>query len=267
MKYLNHAWRWFATAVSFAAFGIGAFALSILMMPVALVAAVTPWGKKPATQRMLRRQVGRAVSTQVWLMSSLGVLDYDIRGYDPKDSDGPLLILANHPSLIDVVFLLSIFPEAQCVVKSALWRNPFTHLLMRCSGYISNINPEEILSRSVASLKRGNTLILFPEGTRSQPGSELDFKAGAATIAVRANVDVLPVLINVSPTTLTKADHWYEVPANKVLMQMSVKARIKPDEAMLEREGLRSGARRFNSELQAWFNSALQKEFAGSKRL
>jgi 1-acyl-sn-glycerol-3-phosphate acyltransferase len=255
----NHAWRWLATGISFATFGLGALLFGLLLTPVAMMAALTPWGRKPATQRMIRRQIGRAMGFFVWLMHALGVLDYRISDAESTSAEGPLLILANHPSLIDVVFLLAMFPESQCVVKRALWHNPFTHFIMRSSGYISNSDPAEILVKGLSSLERGNTLILFPEGTRSVPGEPLKFMAGAATMAVRSGCDILPVLIQVSPTTLTKADRWYQVPASKVLIQLQVLPRRRPDAAMLTEFGQRQGARVFNQELQDWFETELAK--------
>lgn len=235
--------------------------MGALILPIAIIASVTQWGKTAEVQRALRRQVGRLCQLFVWLMRTLGVLDYEISGYKRHDFQGPLLILANHPSLIDVIFLLAMYPESQCVVKRALWVNPFTHLIMRSADYISNADPELLLTRCVESLQRANTLILFPEGTRTVPGRPLDFKAGAATIAVRADCDILPVLINVSPTTLTKSDPWYSVPSEQVIMRLAVKPTMRVDPELLEDLGPRMASRSFNQHLEGWFGDALMAEY------
>ncbi len=261
LQFLNHGWRWVATAISFGAFGLGALLMGALILPIAVVASFTQWGKSTRVQRALRRQVGHLCQLFVWLMRTLGVLDYQISGYEQHDAKGPLLILANHPSLIDVIFLLAMYPESQCVVKRALWVNPFTHLVMRSADYISNADPELLLARCVESLQRGNTLILFPEGTRTGPGDPLDFKAGAATIAVRADCDILPVLIDVSPTTLTKSDPWYSVPSRQVMMRLSVKPTLRMDAELLKDLGPRMASRSFNQRLEAWFGDALMTEY------
>jgi len=105
----------------------------------------------------------------VGLMRGLGVLDYRLHDCERLQRPG-LLVLANHPTLIDVVFLLALIPHADCVVKGRLARNPFTRGPIRAAGYITNEEPQGVLEAAGASLARGNALILFPEGTRSVPG-------------------------------------------------------------------------------------------------
>jgi hypothetical protein len=80
-------------------------------------------------------------------------------------------------------------------------------------------------------------------------------------MAVRSGCEILPVLIHVSPTTLTKADRWYQVPASKVLIQLQVLPRTAPDAARLAELGQRQGARVFNRELQEWFQAQLVEAF------
>ncbi|WP_369678325.1 lysophospholipid acyltransferase family protein, partial [Enterococcus faecium] len=87
-----------------------------------------------------------------------------------KNAKGQLII-ANHPSLIDVVVLISIVRNADCVVKADLWKNPFLKGVVKATGYINNdADPEYFLNQCQQSFARGNNLIVFPEGTRSVPG-------------------------------------------------------------------------------------------------
>jgi 1-acyl-sn-glycerol-3-phosphate acyltransferase len=155
-------------------------------------------------------------------MSGLGVLRYRITGNEIVDTAQGCLIVANHPSLIDVVFLLAMFRNADCVVKSAIWSNPITMIAMRTIDYVPNKDPEFVIEECIKRLKAGHNLILFPEGTRSIPGKALDFKRGAATIAIRAGSPCLPVSIKCAPTTLTKGEPWYSIPRRRVLFQLDV---------------------------------------------
>ena len=104
------------------------------------------------------------------------------------------VIIANHPSLLDVVILISLIPNANCIVKGALVQNKFISIIIR-NLYIPNSIPfEEQMERARKSmLEDGNNLIIFPEGTRSVPGTPWHFKKGAARFALFAEADVVPI--------------------------------------------------------------------------
>ena len=104
------------------------------------------------------------------------------------------VVIANHPSLLDVVILISLIPNANCIVKGSLVQNKFISLIIR-NLYIPNTLPfDEQLERAKKSmLEDGNNLIIFPEGTRSKPGEPWYFKKGAARFALYANADVVPI--------------------------------------------------------------------------
>jgi 1-acyl-sn-glycerol-3-phosphate acyltransferase len=112
-------------------------------------------------------------------------------------------VIANHPSLIDVVVLIAFIRDANCVVKQSLWDNPCMRGPIRAAGYISNSGSMDMLEEAAGALEQGQTLIVFPEGTRTTPGQAPEFHRGAAAIAVRGASVVTPVVISVTPTTLT----------------------------------------------------------------
>jgi 1-acyl-sn-glycerol-3-phosphate acyltransferase len=82
------------------------------------------------------------------------------------ERDG-LLILANHPTLIDTVFLMAFVQNADCIVKGGLWNNPFTAVRCGRPGYINNDLGAALVDDCIASLRMRNNLIMFPEGTRT----------------------------------------------------------------------------------------------------
>ena len=104
------------------------------------------------------------------------------------------VVIANHPSLLDVVILISLIPNANCIVKGALVQNKFISIIIK-NLYIPNSIPfEEQMERAKKSmLEDGNNLIIFPEGTRSVPGAPWQFKKGAARFALFAEADVVPI--------------------------------------------------------------------------
>lgn len=248
---LNFAWRWIATALSFTVFGIGSFLLGIIM-PL-IVHLVRNEKRRVRWSRLL---VGKAMRLFLLFMKTVGVLNYQITGTENVRPGRGYLIIANHPSLIDVVFLLSLFPAAECVIKQELRENFWTKHLMKGVGYISNRDPAEWLNDCVTRLQDGQSLILFPEGTRTVPGKPLNFKAGTAAVAVRAGIDCLPVVITCTPTTLTKAERWYQVPAQRVFFSVQIQPAIST-EHVAATTGERQAGRAFNDHLLDYFTLQL----------
>jgi len=106
------------------------------------------------------------------------------------------VIVANHPSLIDIVVLISAVPHPDCIVAGRLFDNFWIRKIVGQLFVNSSANPELLLERCRKSLHDGNNMIIFPEGTRTRPeiaGKAL--KRGAAQIALRAGADILPIYI------------------------------------------------------------------------
>ena len=216
-------WRLFATAASFAAFGIGGLVLRVLILPAF---ALLPGGPT-ARRRRARAAIGRSFHLLVQFMYRTRVLDFRIDGAERLGRPGQLVI-ANHPSLIDVVFLISQIRDTNCVVKASLWNNPFMHGAVRAAQYISNNGNPEMLEQAADVLREGQTLVMFPEGTRTTPGQPPVFHRGAAAIALRGARTITPVYITVRPTTLTKAEAWYHIPWRRVVVHLRVGDDIDP---------------------------------------
>ncbi|WP_166358014.1 lysophospholipid acyltransferase family protein [Pseudomonas akapageensis] len=216
-------WRLLATALSFALFGVGGLCLRLLVFP--LLSCL------PGDARVHRQRARHIVSRLFWLfiriMYRTGVLTYEVRGAEKLGRPGQMII-ANHPSLIDVVFLIGLVRDANCVVKQSLWVNPFTRGPLHEAEYISNDGSMGMLDAAAQALQSGQTLIIFPEGTRTQPGCAPAFHRGAAAIALRGAKIITPVTIKVSPTTLTKAEPWYRIPQRRVHFSLQVGADIDP---------------------------------------
>lgn len=207
---LDRAWRFFATALSFFLFGLGCIFISLVVAPILLLLPGS------TTQRQLRGKacIHYVLRWYIGMMKFLGVLSYEVHGL--QRLKGAKMILANHPSLIDVVFLISMLPNANCVVKSALLRNPFTYGPVKAAGYIINDDMvDDVIVAARQAFDRGDALIVFPEGTRSKPGQKLILKRGAAHVAIRTAADVTPVIIQCSPLTLTKGEPWYHIPPQR----------------------------------------------------
>ncbi|WP_434627308.1 lysophospholipid acyltransferase family protein [Chromobacterium sp. CV08] len=214
----NYLWRLLATAIAFSVFGLGGALFSLSVFPL-LFLLVRDAGKRA---RLSRRVVQVSFATFVRLMRALGLLSYRIVGAEKLDRSG-LLILANHPTLIDVVFLISLLPNADCVVKSSLARNPFTRGPVRASGYICNDSSEGLIQDCIHSLRAGNNLVIFPEGTRTPLDGSIRLQRGAANIAVRGQRSITPVTIHCEPRGLAKGQPWWRIPARPIRFTIEVR--------------------------------------------
>lgn len=249
---INYYWRLIATACCFILFGIGGVFIALIVTPMILI--------------VFRNKQSRHINGKLFIHYSFrffievmrlsGVLSYNVDGVEKLKEPGQL-ILANHPSLIDVVFLIAFIPRTDCVVKGELSNNLFTAGPVRAAGYIMNGEPEDVLHKSINTLKSGNSLIVFPEGTRTTPGEGLKFKRGSANIALRGEFNVTPVVISCVPSTLTKSDKWYHLPPKKLHFAMVVKDKISIDPFIHEKSA-NIAARSLTKKLEEYFSQEIE---------
>ena len=206
----TYFWRIFATGACFVLFGIGGLILGLLVFPAVLLLP----GEAARRRTRLRTLVQRAFRLFVRVMNGLGGISYEFHGSERLGRPGQLII-ANHPTLVDVVLIVAFTPAPCCVIKAAMFRNPFTRSVVRAAGYISNSPTDEMLHCAAAALRSGDALVMFPEGTRTRPGQPLHFLRGAASVAVHAADVLTPVYIRCEPVVLPKFAPWYRVPSQR----------------------------------------------------
>ncbi len=253
MSIINYVWRLLGTASSFAFFGIGGLILGAIVFPIAKL-FIRDAGERKV---FARRVVGKSMALFIWYMQTMGVLSYEFLGLEHVEPGKQYLIIANHPSLIDVVFILSRFPDADCIIREGLLNSFFIRNLLLSADYLPNTHGPAFIEQAVGRLAAGSSLILFPEGTRSLPGQPLRFFPGAAAIAVRAGASILPVVITCRPTTLTKAEKWYEIPAVKPHFSLIVQYPWQARRAQKPAAKLRDEAKYLNDELLEYFTRRL----------
>lgn len=200
-------WRMFATGASFVLFGAGGIVLGYVVFP--LVSLVS--SSQDVARLRCRKLVQLSFKAFVWFMKTLGVLTWEVQGRETLKREGQLVV-ANHPSLIDIVFLIAMIPNASCIVKSGLHRNFFTRGPVSMAAYVANDEPEKLVQECVKTLASGTTLVIFPEGSRSVKGRMLRFRRGAAYVQLEARGPVALVVIHSTPPTLAKHEKWYQIP-------------------------------------------------------
>jgi len=256
---VNYYWRIAATGICFALFGIGGLALGITAFPLL---HLVPLGKdrRTATARALIHYSFRLF---VWFMQFCGVLHVQLVDAHKLRDLQSCLVIANHPTLIDVVILISLIRNCDCVVKQGLWRNPFLRGVVSTADYISNSDSDQLIDACASAISDGGTLIVFPEGTRSVPGMPLKFKRGAANMAVRSRCDVVPVSIHCMPPSLMKGQRWYQVPRHgRVSISVAVGERFAVQPVVAGADNPTLAARRLNQHFENYYQNNYQQDMA-----
>lgn len=202
--------RLVGTGLWFLVFGLVTFVLGFVVLPV--IRLVTP----DRLRRKLRSRVvlGGGMRSFIHGVSDLRLIEYEFIGRERLGRPGQLIV-ANHPTLIDVCFLLGFAPTASCIVKAGHFRNLITRGAVIGAGYIPNAPTEEMIHAAQAALQDGETLLMFPEGTRTVPGKPMAMQRGAANVALRAARVLTPVYISCEPPTLSKNLPWYRIPPRR----------------------------------------------------
>ena len=126
------------------------------------------------------------------------------------------VVVASHPSLIDVVILLARLPNATAVAKAAAGRNFFYSRVVN-AAFLVNDDPRRVLDESQDLLARGGNLVIFPEGTRTPVDAPCrKLHRGAAQIALHAGAPVACVSVACDPPVLAKGQPWWDV-ADRVI--------------------------------------------------
>ena len=214
---LGRYWRIFATGLSFALFGVGGIVLTILLIPILVVTK-----ESVSRQRLGKQLLKKVFQGFLGSMRFLGVLELRVENLNRiKSSGSGNIILANHPSLIDVIVIFSLIDNPNGVIKPSILNNPCMFGLARISGLICNSEGTELIRRSIESLAIGDNLLIFPEGTRTKELNRVVFKRGAAYLAIKGEINIIPLLIAISDPFLWKGASWYKVPLKRPIITIS----------------------------------------------
>ena len=204
---LNYVWRVFATGFAFVVFGIAGILAGVIGVPLLRLVV----HDRQRQQRVARRAVQGFFALFIQMLVSLRIMTWSVNNPAALAAPGTLVV-ANHPSLLDVVLLVPLVPDACCIAKQSLFRNVVMRGALTAAGYIGNEDPMQMLAAAAVNLDQGSPVVLFPEGTRTEAGQPPRFGRGAANLSVRTGHAITPVFIRCEPTTLTRNEPWYQVP-------------------------------------------------------
>ena len=195
-----------------------------------------------------RRGIMTGFRLYAWSLSITGTYRLDLRAIDSLKG-GPAVILApNHPCLIDALLVLTRHPNIVCVMKSALMRNVFLGSGSRLARYVRNDSSRHMIKESVAHLRDGGVLLLFPEGTRTTRAPINALVGSVGLIAKHANVAVQTLVIETDSPYLSKGWPLFRRPTLPIIYKVRLGKRFDPP----------SDVPAFTAELDQYYRHELQ---------
>jgi len=179
--------KWF----SFFFFGLSTLILVVIVFPP-MYLFLHP---RERFKKHGRRLVSASFRFFVSLMHFIGIVNLETDNRENYRHLSSKIVVANHPSLLDVVMLISLIPNADCIVNTDLNRNFIVKGVVRQLYILNSLDLENILQACAESLKKGNCLIIFPEGTRTPRAGKVIIKKGAARVALYSGCNIVPVHI------------------------------------------------------------------------
>lgn len=209
--------------------------------------------------RLLPRDIGRALG-QFMIMAGFrhfmgwmwltGIARCDLTALDALRDEPRLVIVPNHPSLLDVVLVISRLPRVTCIMKAELLDSPFLGGGARLARYIRNDLPLTLIRAAAVELRAGRQLLIFPEGTRTRCQPINAFKGGFAAIAKAADAPVQTVFIETNSLFLGKGWPLFRQPTFPLVYRARLGRRFEVTES----------AQAFTRHLEAYFREELGAE-------
>ena len=140
--------------------------------------------------------IGRVWSRGVLLSSGVRIEREVAAGLDPA---GQFIFMPNHQRLYDIPAVIATLPvETRIMAKHSLFRVPVLGWALRLGGFIpvdrkDRRHAKEAFAAATDRLRRGSSVLLFPEETRSLDGRLLPFQRGGFLLALKSGLPVVPV--------------------------------------------------------------------------
>jgi len=125
-----------------------------------------------------------------------------VKGLENITKERQYIFATNHQSYFDILALLSFIPVPFAfIMKEELMSIPLFGRAMKSAGYlgISREDPRRAIhgiNKAIEKVKEGFSLVIFPEGTRSLDGKLNEFKRGAFNLALKTQLDIVPIAID-----------------------------------------------------------------------
>ncbi|GAB4062787.1 lysophospholipid acyltransferase family protein [Uliginosibacterium sediminicola] len=181
-----------------------------------------------ARRRLGQRGAMYGFRLYLFLLQCLGIARFELSALDAL-AKGPAMILApNHPGMLDALMIISRLPRVVCVTKASLVDSVFMGAGARLAGYIRNDWFLGTSALAIEALRRGEHVLIFPEGTRTE---RFPINAVRGSIGITAQRSALPIqtlIIEGDCAFLAKGWGWLKRPDLPMHFSIRLGERIEP---------------------------------------
>ncbi len=209
----------------FMGFGIGGLLIGVIAFPL-----IRTFSSKNKIRNRMLGLVRYAWKFFVYMAGIFRLFKVDARNIKDVMNVEGAVIVCNHPSLIDIVILMSYLKNSTCIVKGTLANSFFIKHIVRAVFLSNDFDVTKLISKSKALLKKGYNVVIFPEGTRSNATSHLSLYRIFAQIALKTPAPIYMVKITQSFPLLGKSQAWYKIGDKTCVYTLSSKGVIHPSE-------------------------------------
>lgn len=153
----------------------------------------------------------------IYFMMSLGLFKLKIKKLSKIENK---IIVATHPSFIDIVILIALIPRSTCFVKKELAHNPILKNLVNSIFITNEVDLDELKSKSKEMLDMGFNVIIFPSGIRHRKNEFPKIKKGASLVALNSNTNIVPIKFFTDYDFMFINQPFYEVGENRVTFEV-----------------------------------------------
>lgn len=186
------------SAIAFGYFALGSIVMTILI-PMFFI---LPLPKK-LKRKWFNFLISKFCKSVIYLMVNVKKSVHNPYG---ETFEKPAIIVANHQSFIDILVMVMLKPGIVILTKEWVWRSPLFGWVVRYAGFPTAVNEldenEDYIKRC---LENGYSVVIFPEGTRSEDGKIKRFHKGAFYLAEKYQVDIIPILLHGLDYTIRKS--------------------------------------------------------------
>lgn len=258
-KFLNHCWQVSGTALSLVIIYCCGLIICLLIIPLLSLCS----SSKIATKRKTQALIQSACKYYLKLLQSLKLIEITLLNPEAIPVERASLIVANHPTLLDVIIILALVPRLNLVAKDTLWEKPWLKGILTALECIKNDpfeDPHEFIRKCSLTIQEGDSLLIFPEGTRSPPRGLGRFHRSAAAIAIEGQHQILPIYIEASPPILTKEQPWYHSRQHKTSLRLLIMDSIVIKSPQVNEREKYTARKELTEDLQKIFSKQMQND-------
>ena len=197
-----------------------------------------------------QRLIQRLFAIFVGYLEKTGICHFDFQDLAQLRHFRGGIIVANHPCLLDAVLLISQLPKVICLMKEGILTNLVLCGTARLAGYVDNHSARYMVESCADRVRAGETLVIFPEGSRTVHPGVNPFKMGFALVARLSSAPIQTVIINTDSAFMGKRWPFLKPPSSfPVCFSVKLGPRFHPQPE--------SGAKSLGKMVENYYRAAL----------